>query len=138
MSWITFAMIALVVLGGVGVWVMRDRLFGSGQPKVDPVMERQRQLAAELEPQYEQARQKLISKNFAEAAEAFYKIGSQPEVPRPLLDWTDLHQGLAQLFLGKETESRRAFSRSDSRARHRFRRRLFETRPEAAVAVACE
>jgi hypothetical protein len=82
MSWITFAMIAVVVLGGVGVWLMRDRLFGSGQPKVDPVVEHQKQLAAELEPQYEQARQKLIKKQFPEAAEAFYKISTQPEVPR--------------------------------------------------------
>jgi serine/threonine protein kinase len=118
MSWITFAMIAVVVLGGVGVWVMRDRLFGSGQSKVDPIVERQKQLAAELEPQYNQAREKLINKQFLEAAEAFYKISSQPDVPRPLLDWTDLHQGLALLFAGKETESRRAFSRLAARDLH--------------------
>jgi hypothetical protein len=115
MSWITFAMIAVVVLGGVGVWLMRDRLFGSGEAQVDPIVERQRQLTAELEPRYNQAREKLLKKQFAEAAEEFFKISSEPDVPQPLLQWADLHQGLAFLFDGKETNSRRAFSRLAAR-----------------------
>jgi serine/threonine protein kinase len=107
MSWVTFAIIAVVVLGGIGAWLMRDRLFHAGQPKVDPVAEHQRQLTAQLEPRYKAAREKLLAKQFPEAAELFYEISSEPDAPRPLLDWSDLHQGLALLFAGKEVESRR-------------------------------
>jgi len=112
MSWITFVMIAIIVLGGIGAWVMRDKLF---PPRKDTTAPAEDPVLVEMQAKYQAARDRLLKKEFTEAAKAFFEITNGPEVRRPVSDWADLHQGLSLLFAGKETDSRRPFSRLAAR-----------------------
>jgi predicted RNA-binding Zn-ribbon protein involved in translation (DUF1610 family) len=115
MSWITFGMIAVVVLGGVGAWIMRDSLFGAGEGRPNAAVEQQKSRLADLEPRFVAARQLITGRNFSAAAGEFLEFSNLQDVPQPLLNWLTLHEGLAQLFAGREADSRRTFSRLAAR-----------------------
>ncbi|MEQ1858943.1 MAG: protein kinase [Chthoniobacteraceae bacterium] len=115
MSWITFAMIAIVVMGGVGAWVMRDKLFGKRQMQVTPEMLAQRKVRAEQEQRFAATRAVLVRGEFAKAATGFAAFAEEPDVPKPLLNWLTVHEGLAHLFAGDEKTARRVFSRLEAR-----------------------
>jgi hypothetical protein len=68
MGWITMAMIAVVVITGIVIFVVRER---EAAPNVNASAENARKANAALEPSYEAARQKLLAGQSAEAAEAF-------------------------------------------------------------------
>jgi hypothetical protein len=111
-GWITFGMIALVVLAGVFFFTMRGR---EEQGGADPQREDVRKAEAAVEPQYEAARQKIIARQPAEAAKAFMELGGQPNIPQPLRNWISVHAGLAELLAGREEESRRHFGELTAR-----------------------
>jgi hypothetical protein len=115
MSWITFGMVAVIVLGGVGVWLMRGKLFGSKEPKVDAVVEQAKKRTEDLQPDFKAAREMIVRGDFPKAARILEQLEEQPEVPQPLLNWVTLHEGLALLLAGKEPDSRKVFGRLGSR-----------------------
>lgn len=115
MSWITFGMVTLVVLGGVGVWVMRDKLFSTPEQKAAPVVQAQRKIAAEHEQRFTATRAVMVRGEFANAALGFSAFADEPGLPPQLLNWLTLHEGLAQLFAGDEKSARKTFSRLSAR-----------------------
>jgi len=115
MSWITFGMVAIVVLGGVGVWVMRDKLFTTPEEKAAPIVQAQRKITAQHEQRFTATREMLVRGEFANAALSFSAFADEPDLPPQLLDWLTLHEGLAQLFTGDEKAARKIFSRLSAR-----------------------
>jgi predicted RNA-binding Zn-ribbon protein involved in translation (DUF1610 family) len=113
-SWITFAMVAVVVGGGVLYWVKRDS-FADKAPQIAPRIEAARKANAGLEPKFKEARELLVSGKFTEAATALEQLAASPNVPQPLLNWITLHQGLALLVDGKEAEARPVFAQIKER-----------------------
>ena len=110
MSWITFGMVAAIVLGGVATFVMRERIFGPTE-KPDLAAIAAHQVAVKIEPRYQAARQLLIKGQAKEAFVAFHLLDEEPGVPQPLYNWITLHEGLAALLSGEEKDARSAFDR---------------------------
>ena len=115
MSWVTFAMVAVVVIGGLVLFTMRDKFFASKPP--DPLAKATevRKAALTFEPEYQAARKEIIAGNFQAAAAAFHALGEKPGVPQPLLNWITLHEGLATLLDARENEARAVFGRIEAR-----------------------
>jgi hypothetical protein len=112
MGWITMGMIALVVVVGIAIFVMRER---SAAPNVNASAEEARKANAAIEPRYEAARQKLLTGQPAEAAEALHALEQQPNVPQPTRNWITVHIGMAELLAGRESEARSAFRDLEAR-----------------------
>lgn len=110
MSWITFGIVAVIVLGGVGAWVMRDSLFGPKE-KVDPLIEQQRQAMAEIEALFKDARTILLNGDARHAEDRFRELSERLDVSPGMQHWLVLHEGLAQLLAGREIEARDTFGR---------------------------
>lgn len=115
MSWITFSMVALVVLGGVGAWVMRDKLFGKHEAKIAPAVQAQRKILAEHEERFAATRAVMVRGEFSKAATGFNAFADEPDLPPVLLNWLTVHEGLAQLFASDEKAARKVFSRLAAR-----------------------
>jgi eukaryotic-like serine/threonine-protein kinase len=115
MSWITFGMIAVIVLGGIGVWLMRGKLFGSKEPKAGFVVEQAKKKTDELQPDFKLAREMIVRGDFPKAIRVLEQIEEHPDVPQPLLNWVTLHTGLAHLLANAEADSRKPFNRLASR-----------------------
>ena len=114
LSWITFGMVAVVVLGGVILFTMRDRIFGE-ERKPDTRVEDTRKAQTSFLPAYNAARQRLIKGEYRPAAVAFRELAEKPDVPQPLLNWISLHEGLAMLLDGREQDARAVFSEIEKR-----------------------
>jgi serine/threonine protein kinase len=116
MSWITFAMVAVIVLGGVGVWALREKIFGSSKAKkVEAAAEQAKQRIDELQPDFKLAREMMVRGEFPKAVSVLEQIEERPDVPEPLLSWVTLHRGAAHLLANAEPESRKPFNRLASR-----------------------
>ena len=112
MGWITGAMIALVVIIGVGAFLMRNR----NAPRAEnPAVEATRKAAAAVDPRYEEARQKILTASPPEAIEAISALEKQPNVPQPLRNWITVHAGMAHLLASQEKESRTVFADLEAR-----------------------
>ena len=114
MSWITFGIIAVIVLTGLLAYTMRDR-FGGKEQALDKAVEELRQQTAAIEPRYKDARQLLLAGSHAEAAEAFRALDTEPNTPQPMRSWIVMHEGLAELLAGRDAEARAAFEKIESR-----------------------
>jgi hypothetical protein len=64
---------------------------------------------------FKDARDKMISGQFDDAADDFGKITAEQKVRQPLLSWIDFHQGLALLLAGRTDEARLAFTKIEER-----------------------
>lgn len=115
MSWITFGMVAIVVLGGVSAWVFRDRLFTKTDLQAPPKVQAQRKVQAHQEERFKATRGVLLAGNAQKAATGFRAFADEMDVPQPLLNWLTLHEGLAQLVANNEKASRLAFTKLSTR-----------------------
>ncbi|HET6409088.1 MAG TPA: protein kinase [Chthoniobacteraceae bacterium] len=116
MSWITFGMVAIVVLGGIGVWLKRDKFFGSKpEAKSDITTEESKKRIEELQPDFKAGRVMIVRSDFRSAARVLEQLETHPGVPQPLLSWVNLHQGLSLLLDGKEADARKSFNRLGAR-----------------------
>jgi eukaryotic-like serine/threonine-protein kinase len=115
MSWLTFAMVAVIVLGGIGVWLKRDKIFGKKEAKIEGVSEQVKQRIDELQPDFKASREMMVRGEFGKGARVLEQMEEQPNVPQPLLGWIILHEGMARLLEAKEEESRKVFTRLGSR-----------------------
>lgn len=119
MSWITFVMVALVVFGGVGAWVYRDRIFPTSRDgqnvtvvnRTQPV----RRAKPEQEERFKATRQLLLDGQAKRAAAGFRSFADEMDVPQPLLNWLTMNEGLALILDGQEKTARKAFDRLSKR-----------------------
>jgi tetratricopeptide (TPR) repeat protein len=115
MSWITFAMVAIIVAGGVAAWVMRDKLFGPHEAKAAPAMIASRKALAIHEERFVATRAVLVKGEFGRAATGFGAFEDEPDLTPSMLNWITAHEGLAHLLAGDEASARKAFSRLAAR-----------------------
>jgi hypothetical protein len=109
MSWLTFGIVALIVLCGIGAWVMRDRIFGKRGARLDPAAEQQKQARAVIEERFKDTHGFLLKGDYPLAAERFRELSERIDVSQPMQDWLTLHEGLALLLDGKEIDSQKPF-----------------------------
>lgn len=109
MSWITFGMIAVVVLAGVLIFTFRG---GKKSDDAGPVItQEERNAAADFEKQYQAARELLLGGKYAEAIEKFRALESSKAAQLTQRNWATVHEGLALLLAGREPEARTAFAK---------------------------
>ncbi len=110
MGWITIALIGLMILLGAGYLVYRAT--GGREPAPVTIVGAKR--ATKYDEAYEKARKLLLDGEAQGAAGAFAKLGAE-KLPRPLLDWTNFHEGLARLVANQPDEGRAAFRKIEER-----------------------
>ena len=117
MSWITFGVVALVVIAGVLLFTFRDH-FGEGSGGKEEVKHEVVSKAdTELAQKYQAARKTLLEGDpgaAARAAEQFRAL-DRPGVPQPQLNWITLHAGLAHMLAGKADEAGADFQKVQER-----------------------
>ncbi len=114
MTWITFAIIAVVVLGGVAAFKWRPKPHHEeegGSATVEQIIA----ATAEAEPKFKQARADILNAKYKAAAEELGKLDETPNLPQPLRNWITMHQGLAYLFAGKNLDARKTFGKIEER-----------------------
>src|SRR5688500_6599891 len=114
MSWVTFAMVAVMVIGGLVLFTMREKFFGA-KPDRGAKAAEARKAALTFEPEYQAARQQILKGEFRPAAEALHALAEKPAIPQPLLNWVTLHEGLATLLDDREPDARAVFKRLEVR-----------------------
>lgn len=110
MTWVTFGVVALMVLGGIAVYTNRDQIFKQSSLPDASTPRSKEQRIENPEPVYQETRRMLLSGRHAEAEAAFSKLASAPDMEQPLQSWAELHVGLALLLQGKEESAREAFA----------------------------
>ena len=110
MGWITIALIGLMILLGAGYLVYR--VTGGREPAPVTIVGAKR--ATKYDEAYEKARKLLLDGEAQGAAGAFAKLGAE-RLPRPLLDWTNFHEGLARLVANQPDEARAVFRKIEER-----------------------
>ncbi len=98
-GWLTPLVALVVVLAGVGVFEFRDQLFPPPPPPL--VEEPEPQTHERIDAKYQEARQRLVAGEAAQAAEALAKLDAGMTAPQPLRNWITLHAGLAELLAGR-------------------------------------
>ena len=123
-GWLVFAMIGLIVFGGIAAIVFRDRLFKSDEPPqlatTKPTPAPGTRVPTGMFPE---ARAKLQEGNAAAAASAFREAAAQPKLAPAQLAWANLLEGLAETSAGRRTEADAAFAKITERG-------VFSTKPE--------
>jgi predicted RNA-binding Zn-ribbon protein involved in translation (DUF1610 family) len=114
MTWITFAVVAIIVIGGVLGFFFRDR-FMPRPAGGDAAMEQAHESASALEPRYRAARELVLGDKPQEGAEALRKLDNEPKIPQPLHNWITVYAGLAELLASREKEARQMFAKLEAR-----------------------
>ncbi len=114
MSWITFGIVGVIVLGGVFFYTQRER-FKSGEAPIDQRVVEVRKANASVEPQFKAARELLVAGKISEADAALDELATNKSIPQPLLNWVTLHQGMVKLIAGQEGPAKRYFGDIEER-----------------------
>lgn len=107
-SYVTFGMLGLLLIVGVGAWWFVRKGKQDAQASTPAV-------ATSIAPKssegrsFDAARASLAKGDFAEAAKRFQSIAADSKAPEPLRHWSYAHAGLAYLFTGKLSDARAAF-----------------------------
>lgn len=81
------------------------------KPKVPkPKVEKKKSLGSP-DVRFVEARSKMISGQFEEAATALGEIAKEPNVRQPLLNWVQFHQGMALMLAGKQEDAQAVFGK---------------------------
>ena len=98
-SWVTFAIVALVVGGGLYFWVNRPASRPQGASGTTVAEPAEADLSAEK--RFGLARKQLTEEHFADAAKTFHALYEEGRLPEPKHSWAAVHAGLAEFFAGK-------------------------------------
>lgn len=113
-SWLTFGMLAVILIIGVLVFTYRERIFtpptapktttgqsqgSSSNSQVPPVV-------PEL---YKNARSNFIDGKYEQAEELFSSLARRGDILQPTLNWIQYQQGLSALMAGHDEASRAVF-----------------------------
>jgi hypothetical protein len=112
MSWIVLGLLALMLLGGGGF--LAYKMWGGGQAAPAALAGVAR--GSKHDAAYEAARKQLFGGDAPGAAAAFAKLGGA-KLNRPMLDWVNFHEALAQFRAGKLDEAQTALRKIESRGR---------------------
>jgi len=111
MSWLVLGVLAVIFLGGGGYLAVR---FLGGRPAPASLVGAAH--GTKHDAAYESARQLLLGGDARGAAAAFGKLGGA-RLKRPMLDWVNLHEGLAQWRDGSFAEGQTVLRQIETRGR---------------------
>ncbi len=123
-GWLVFAMIGLLVVGGIAAVVFRDQLFKSAEPpRLAPSPPTPAPGTKVPTGMFPAARAKLEEGEAAAAATAFREAAAQPKITPLQQTWANLLEGLAETSAGRRAEADAAFAKITDRG-------LFSSKPE--------
>ena len=107
-SWLTFAIMAIVVGTGVYFWTHRP---GARPANVSPasVAADPAEVGLSAEERFDLARKQLVEEHFSDAAKTFQILYEEAHLPEPKNSWAAVHGGLAEYFAGRPGAARTAF-----------------------------
>ncbi len=114
MTWITLVLLAAIAFAGYAFYKWRPKPHVAEEGGSATVEQTIAAVAA-AKPGFEDARTKILTGKYKEAAEELGKLEETPNLPQPLKNWITMHQGLAYLFTGKDLLARKAFARIEER-----------------------
>ncbi len=121
MSIMTIGILAALLLGGIGLFMYRDRVFGAKKSATPALRhETKNPVASAADAKVEAARQLLADGKYTEAAAAFDKLETGPELPQPQHNWVTLQLGLSQLLDGHPDQARATFGKLVERGPYTF------------------
>lgn len=98
-GWLTLAVLALLLAGGIATYVFRDRIFHAPkEPTVAGTAAARPVSDSGAREKLEEARRLMLDGQSASALETLKAPAASAETPRPLRDWIKLHAGLAALL----------------------------------------
>ena len=104
-SWVTFAVVALVVAGGVYFWTHRPVAAGSGLPEKIAASE-PGETDLSSEKRFDVARKHLVEERFTDASKIFHALYEEGRLPEPKNSWAAVHGGLSEFFAGRPGPAR--------------------------------
>ena len=111
-SWVTFAIIAVVVGTGLYFWLHRPppnaKGVGSSAQPAEP------DLSADM--RFDVGRRQLVEERFADAAKTFGALYEEGRLAEPKNSWAAVHGGLAEFFAGRPGQARTKFKLLADRA----------------------
>ena len=117
---LSLVLLGVVFLAGLGVYLMRDKIF----PSSVPVEKGPRQLTPEeAQSQFLSGVSTLSQGDFDGARTEFQKIASQADFPQPQKNWAILNSALASLLLGDTGPALDSFKKLNAAG-------LYSTTPE--------
>jgi serine/threonine protein kinase len=112
-SWVTFAIVAIIV--GLGLWYWTHRPAPSSTPGTAATTEpAEPDLSAEK--RFDLGRKQLVGENFSDAAKTFRALYEAGSLPEPKNSWASVHAGLAEYFAGHAGQARTIFTVLSERA----------------------
>ena len=81
------------------------------QARNTPPPRKVEKVAPPLAPRFKDACSKIVAGKYDEAAAAFAQINVENDPSQPLFDWIMVHEGLALMLAGKDTEARELFGK---------------------------
>jgi serine/threonine protein kinase len=107
-SWVTFAIIALVVGVGLYFWTHRPGIRpANAQGENATPVRSDTDLSAEK--RFDLGRKQLIEEHFSDAANAFRTLYDEGSLPEPKNSWAGVHCGLAEYLAGNAELARTTF-----------------------------
>jgi serine/threonine protein kinase len=110
MGWVVMGLIGVIIALGVTVFLLRDRVFSSGENSNATADD----ITSKSQAVFARAFEKLAEGRAAEAAEILAKIAAQKPA-QPVLNWANLYEGLAQLAAGRRAEASVTFAKVEAR-----------------------
>lgn len=116
MSWITFAMVGIIVLAGVLLFTFRDQIFGEkSTERPNPAAVAGQEARTAFDREFAAASALLAAGKYGEAAAALRALEAKPDLPQPLRSWVGLHASLAFFLLGQPDEARADLEKIEGR-----------------------
>ncbi len=116
MSWVTFAMVALIVLGGVLTFTFREKIFGKTPDATPPPAVRtEEKPPSGIDTDFAAARRLLIEGKYPEAAVALRTLDEKGGAPQPTQNWITLTGALAYFLIGQPDEARAELRKIEGR-----------------------
>ena len=114
-SWVAFAIIALVVAGGLYLWLHRPAArVGDGQGDSAATVPAETDYSDEK--RFDLGRKQLVGEHFADAAKTFRILYEEGRLPEPKSSWAAVHCGLAEFFAGRTPAARAVLKTLSERA----------------------
>ncbi len=111
MSWVTLGILAALVIGGIGLYLFRDKVFGPSSKPPVVASHHPGANSAQTEESYHEAQQQLANGKFEEAATTLEKLGAAPDAQQPERNWILLQAGISQILNHHLAESRADFQK---------------------------
>ena len=106
-SWVTFAVIAVVIGVALYFWLHRAQPVGASAKKTASSETAKPDFSAEM--RFDIARRQLVEERFTESAKTFATLYEGGLLPEPKNSWAAAHSGLAEFFAGRPSAGRTKF-----------------------------